>query len=121
VKGSLLGFDNSRSTVLSDIFYFNCPMIMTAKLSGKRFLNSTSNPDFGSEPPHVGCCRSYCQFSAECNPPVPARKATAMRSEFSGDATGSSVCNGSGTIPAQTTTWYAVLIIIKVSGFGRNG
>jgi hypothetical protein len=27
-----------------------------------------------------------------------------------GDATGSSVCNGSGTIPAQTTIWYAMLI-----------
>jgi len=26
------------------------------------------------------------------------------------DATGSRVCNGSGTIPAQTTIWYAVLI-----------
>jgi hypothetical protein len=26
------------------------------------------------------------------------------------DATGSSVCNRSGTIPAQTTIWYAVLI-----------
>ena len=54
-------------------------MIITAKLSGKRFLNSTSNPDFGSEPPHVGCYGSYCQFSAECKPPVPARKAMFMR------------------------------------------
>jgi hypothetical protein len=27
-----------------------------------------------------------------------------------GDATGSSDCNGSGTIPAQTTIWFAVLI-----------
>ena len=27
-----------------------------------------------------------------------------------GDATGSSVCNGSGTITALTTIWYAVLI-----------
>jgi len=33
-------------------------------------------------------------FSAECNPPVPVRKA---------DVTGSSVCNESGTMPAQTT------------------
>ena len=40
------GFDNSRNVVLFDIFSFSCPMVMTAKLSGKRFLNSTSNPDF---------------------------------------------------------------------------
>ena len=35
---------------------------------------------------------------------------TGYTPEQVGDATGSSVCNGSGTIPAQTTIWYAVLI-----------
>jgi len=41
--------------VLSDIFFFSWPMIMTGKLSGKRFLNSTLNPAFRNEPPDVGC------------------------------------------------------------------
>ena len=41
-------------------------------------------------------------------------------SSLAGDATGSSVCNGSGTMPAQTTIWYAVLIKFQVSAKKRK-
>jgi len=61
----VLGFNNSRKIVLSDIFFFSCPMIMTAKLSGKRFLNSTSNPVFENEPPDVGCYKNDFLRSGE--------------------------------------------------------
>jgi hypothetical protein len=32
------------------------------------------------------------------------------KSQIVNQRAGSSVCNGSGTIPAQTTIWYAVLM-----------